>query len=94
MESHDRDSNLEQPLTGLNYSLYHLGREIHIQTEDLGNRERTIETQVFCEGRVILSTRTQYPLSVQPQDGREPLADLMRKQHYGVIRELEVRLNR
>ena len=94
MESRNRGLNVENPLTGLNHSLRCLGREMHVQTEDLGNRERLIETQVFCEGRVILSTRTEYPPTLDPQGDREPLAELMRKQHFSVIRELEVRLTR
>ncbi len=94
MESHCRGPDTEHPLTGLNHSLRRLGMEIHVQTEDRGARERRIETQVFCDGRVVLSTCTEYPDSLNRQQDRERLAELMRRQHFNVIRELETRLVR
>ena len=91
MGSHSRGLNTEHTLTGLNHSLHYRGKEIHIQTEDLGDRVRLIATQVFCEGRVVLSTRVEYPPAARGQDDRQRLAELMRKQHFCVIRELEAR---
>lgn len=92
MDEHAKGLQRDQPLTGLNHSLHHMGKEIHVQTEDLGAREQYIETQVFCGGCVILSTRMAYSASTKDQDGREAVAELMRKQHFGVIQEIERRL--
>ncbi len=77
------------PTMGLNDNLDFLGRQLHIQTEDLGYTGRCIQTQVFCDGRVLLSTKSEYPASVQQQADRSQLVELMHKQHYNVIRELE-----
>lgn len=79
------------PTMGLNDNLEFMGRQLHIQTEDLGYTGRCITTQVFCDGRVLLSTRSEYPSSVQDQSGRGRVAELMRKQHFEVIRDLESR---
>jgi len=93
MDTRGKGPTKEQPLTGLNHSLHHMGKELHVQTEDLGSREQCIETQVFCGGCVILSTRMAYSASPGDQGGREIVAEQMRKQHFGVIREIERRLN-
>jgi flagellar biosynthesis protein FlhG len=79
------------PIMGLNDNLEFMGKELHIQTEDLGYTGRCITTQVFCEGRVILSTKTEYPSSVRDAKDRSQVADLMHTQHFNVIRELENR---
>jgi flagellar biosynthesis protein FlhG len=77
------------PTMGLNDNLEFLGRQLHIQTEDLGYTGRCIQTQVFCDGRVLLSTKSEYPPTVQGQADRSQVIEVMHKQHYNVIRELE-----
>jgi hypothetical protein len=94
MDERGKGTIREQPLTGLNHSLQHMGKELHVQTEDLGSRDQLIETQVFCGGCVILSTRVAYSASPADQGGREIVAEQMRRQHFGVIREIESRLSR
>ncbi len=94
MDEHGKGTKREQPLTGLNHSLHHMGQELHIQTEDLGIREQCIETQVFCGGCVLLSTRVAYSASVTDHNNRELIAEMMRRQHFGVIQEIERRLGR
>ncbi len=77
------------PTMGLNDNLDFMGKQIHIQTEDLGFKGRSISTQVFCEGRVILSTKSEYPASLKNRSNPAEVTELMRKQHFNVIRELE-----
>jgi flagellar biosynthesis protein FlhG len=77
------------PIMGLNDNLEFMGRELHIQTEDLGYTGRCITTQVFCDGRVILSNKTEYPSTVRDQNDRSQVTELMHQQHFNVIRELE-----
>jgi flagellar biosynthesis protein FlhG len=79
------------PIMGLNDNLVLLGRDIHVQTEDLGAAVRGIMTQVFCGGRVILSTKSEYPVSMRDPLQSAQLAELMRNQHFGVIRQIENR---
>ncbi len=77
------------PTMGLTDRLDFLGRQFHIQTEDMGFTGRSITTQVFCEGRVIFSTKSEYPTSVNGQGDRNLISEMMRQQHFNVIRELE-----
>lgn len=81
----------EKPITGLNHNLQFQGTDLHIQTEDLGLAERSITTQVFCEGRVILSTKSEYPAALDARPDREQILELMRAQHFNVMREIESR---
>ncbi len=74
---------------GLNDNLDFLGRELHVQTEDLGHTGRCIVTQVFCNGRVLFSTRADYPQNAHDADGRVQIGEQMRSQHLSVIREIE-----
>jgi len=77
--------------SGLNDNLVIMGRDLHIQTEDLGNAEHCITTQVFCDGRVVLSTRSAYPQMLQNSHDTSRLVEFMRAQHFRVIREIESR---
>lgn len=76
---------------GLNDNLVVLGRDLHIQTEDSGNEERCITTQVFCGGRVVLSTKSEYPQTARSSHDGSRLAEFMRAQHFRVIHEIESR---
>lgn len=77
------------PIMGLNDDFEIMNNQLHIQTEDMGFTGRCISTQVFCKGRVILSTKSAYPATFSEGNDRAQIADLMRKQHFNVIRELE-----
>ena len=77
------------PTMGLTDRLDFLGRQFHIQTEDLGFTGRSITTQVFCEGKVIFTTKSEYPSAVNGRGDRNLITEMMRKQHFNVIRELE-----
>ena len=76
---------------GLNDNLAFMGRAIHVQTEDLGAAGNCITTQVFCDGRVILSTRSEYPSTMREQNHNDRVIELMRAQHFNVIRQIESR---
>jgi len=77
---------------GLNDSIRCMGRELHVQTEDLGGRDRFIRTQVFCEGRVLLTARIEYPDPTEGNHDLKQVTEIMRRQHFSVIREIEDRL--
>ncbi|MBP1595439.1 MAG: hypothetical protein H6Q05_816 [Acidobacteria bacterium] len=78
-------------IMGLNDNLVLMGRDLHIQTEGLGDGSRSITTNVFCDGRVILTTKSEYPETLQSRHLDSRVADLMRSQHFNVIREIESR---
>jgi flagellar biosynthesis protein FlhG len=78
-------------LGGLNDNIVVLGKDLHIQTEDSGAEERCITTQVFCNGRVVLSTKSEYPRVVRNSHDGSCLAEFMRTQHCRVIHEIETK---
>jgi flagellar biosynthesis protein FlhG len=80
--------------TGLNSNLDFMGKDLHIQTEDMGEAARCITTQVFCEGRVILSTKSAYPPTPQDQHQGSQIIEMMRAQHFTIMREIEGRKTR
>jgi flagellar biosynthesis protein FlhG len=79
---------------GLNDNLAFMGRALHVQTEDLGTAGNCITTQVFCDGRVILSTKSEYPSAMREQNQNDQVIELMRTQHFNVIRQIESRQSR
>jgi flagellar biosynthesis protein FlhG len=74
---------------GLNDNLAFMGRALHVQTEDLGAAGSCIVTQVFCAGRVVLSTKSAYPPAARETYQNDHLIELMRNQHRNVIRQIE-----
>ncbi len=74
---------------GLNDTLAVMGRALHVQTEDRGAPANCILTQVFCDGRVVLSTRSEYPSAIQGRTQSDQVVELMRLQHFNVIRQIE-----
>jgi flagellar biosynthesis protein FlhG len=74
---------------GLNDNLAIMGRALHVQTEDLGVPGQCITTQVFCDGRVILSTKSEYPPEMREAQHNDELVELMRNQHFNIIRQIE-----
>ncbi len=77
------------PMMGLNDNMEFMGKSLHIQTENLGFTGRRITTQVFCNGKVILSAKSEYPSTIRDQKDQNQVQELMRKQHFNVIREIE-----
>jgi flagellar biosynthesis protein FlhG len=88
---HDKAGPAAAPAMGLNDNLAFMGRAIHIQTEDLGAAGNCILTQVFCNGRVLLSTRAEYPGKIRAEQRQDQLCELMRAQHFNVMRQIESR---
>lgn len=75
-------------IMGLNDNVEFDGVELHVQTEDFGPARPSLTTQVFQEGRILLSRRSDYAAAPGGRD-RKAVMELMRKQHFGVIREIE-----
>jgi flagellar biosynthesis protein FlhG len=77
------------PTMGFNDTLDFLGRQLHVQTEDLGEGGRCVKTQVFCNGRVVMSMQSEYSSKPYDPDHRSRVRDLMRTQHFDVLRQIE-----
>jgi len=79
---------------GLNDNLDFFGKELHVQTENAGFPIPRIITQVFSSGRIILSRKSEYPADVHQAADPEQIQELMRIQHYRVIREISEKQQR
>jgi hypothetical protein len=84
----------ENSVPGLNDNLEFLGRQLHVQTERIGFPAPRIVTQVFSNGRVVFSKKTELP--AQGFDSKESAAvqGLMRTQHLQTIREIKEKQRR
>ena len=81
-------------VVGLNDNLAFLGKQLHVQTEHLVLPAPRIVTQVFSNGRVLLSRRTDCPGdAAAPADGEE-IRQRMQAQHLQVIREIAAKQQR
>jgi flagellar biosynthesis protein FlhG len=96
MNSADREVGTESeiltamtPIVGLDDRLEFKGKQLRIKTDNMGYTGRCITTQVFCEGRVILSTKSDYAPVLQDADYTNHIKALMRKQHFDVICDIE-----
>ena len=47
-------------VSGFNVNIKHAGKVFHVQTEDRGRRNPTIETLVYLEGKIIHQERISY----------------------------------
>jgi hypothetical protein len=80
--------SLTSPITGLNDNLEFVGRQLHVQTEHLEMPVAHIVTQVFCNGRVLLSKKSEYPSEIHQIRDVSKIRQLMNEQHSKVIREI------
>jgi hypothetical protein len=76
------------PATGLNDNMEFMGRQLHIQTEHLEYPVARIVTQVFCNGRVMRSKKSEYSAEIRESRDNSKIQQLMNAQHYQVIREI------
>jgi len=76
------------PVTGLNDNVEFLGRQLHIQTEFIELPNSHIVTQVFSNGRVLLSRKSEFP-SGNPQSlDIHELQRAMNAQHRQALQEI------
>jgi len=96
INSSDREKSQEPemltavtPIAGLDDRLDFKGKKLRIKTDNVGYTGRCIATRVFCEGRVVLSTKNDYSSNLQQADSTNHIKALMRKQHFNVICDIE-----
>lgn len=70
---------------GLNDNLDFMGRTLHVQTEHTEFPTARITTQVFCNGRVLLSTKSECPSDIPESHDIHDLQQMMNAQHRQVI---------
>jgi len=76
-------------IVGYNTDIKYRDEVFHIQTEDKGERNPTIETLVYHSGEILLSRRMSYGhLKLERNDLRKKIKAIMKTQHDQVIIEL------
>jgi hypothetical protein len=75
-------------VAGLNDSLAVFGRQLHVQTELLRSSGFCIATQVFSNGRVLFSRKSDCTPEFSHSRDTGKIQELMKSQHLQVIREI------
>ena len=81
-------SKMASPAMGLNDNLNFLGKELHVQTENVPASTPCILTQVFFHGRVIHTAKSEYATEAGGSHNLAKIRDLMVKQHMKVIERI------
>jgi len=69
----------------LNDNLNFGGRDLHIQTENIQSEIPCIRTHVFSHGRIIHTTKFEFPTGMKELNDFNKIRDLMQTQHCEVI---------
>jgi len=77
-------------IIGFNTDIKYRDEVFHIQTEDKGSDNPTIETLVYHSGEILLSRRISYGhLKLEKADLRKKIKSMMKTQHDQIIGELK-----
>jgi len=68
-------------ITGYNTDVRHGGIVFHVQTEDTGRTNPSIESMIYVGGRVLAAKRSSYGHLLEQGKGTEEIAELMEQQH-------------
>ena len=76
-------------ITGFNTDVDFDGRVFHVQTEDKGRENPTIESLVYSRGEIVAARNTRYEDLNQSSDySEDAVMDRMERQHQLLIREI------
>jgi hypothetical protein len=84
-------ADLKIPVPGLNDNLEFMGKRLHVQTEHTEFPVARIVTQVFSNGRVLLSKKTECAAGIRELRDFDRIQKLMSAQHYQVLQEIEAK---
>ena len=76
-------------IIGFNTDIKYRSESFHIQTEDKGKNNPTVETLVYHNGEILLSRRLGYSQLMKKTDARTRIKNMMKRQHDEVINELK-----
>jgi hypothetical protein len=76
-------------IIGFNTDIKYRDEVFHIQTEDKGENNPTVETLVYHNGEILLSRRIAYSHLLSKSDTRKRIKNMMKTQHDQVISELK-----
>jgi hypothetical protein len=72
-------------LTGYNTDVKHGETVLHVQTEDKGRENPSIESVIYLRGRVLAAKRTAYQNLLDDGRGEREIAALMEHQHRTIV---------
>ncbi len=72
-------------LTGYNTDIESAGTTYHVQTEDKGRSNPSIETLVYARGEILYSRRTSYSEMVEQGVAAKTIATVMDRQHRTLV---------
>ncbi len=84
----------ETSVPGLNNNLEFMGKQLHVQTERISFPTPRVVTEVFSNGRVVFSKKSEIPMSGAELQDFATIEELMRTQHLQTIREIEEKQKR
>ncbi|MCK4762579.1 MAG: hypothetical protein KAW12_10320 [Candidatus Aminicenantes bacterium] len=76
-------------IVGFNTDIKYKNEIFHIQTEDKGKNNPTVETLVYHNGEILLSRRVSYAHMQGKPDLREKIKTMMKNSHDQVISDLK-----
>jgi len=76
-------------IVGYNTDIKYRNEVFHIQTEDKGQNNPTIETLVYLHGEILLSRRLSYAHLLAAAEKNKAIKSLMKSQHDQVCSELK-----
>ena len=76
-------------IVGFNTDTKYRNEVFHIQTEDKGTNNPTIETLVYHAGEILLSRRISYGHMLNKGDKTDVIKNMMKTQHDQIIQELK-----
>lgn len=75
-------------LPGFNHNIRHGGVLFHVQTEDKGQKNPVIVTQLFYEGHVVASKKVSYEKFVGALQAQDIVFSMMKEQHKQIMKDL------
>ncbi len=76
-------------ITGYNTDVRHRGMVFHVQTEDKGVNNPSIETLVYVGGQILHRRRSEYAKLLKEGGGKEEILELLEAQHHTLIDEIK-----
>lgn len=76
-------------IVGYNTDIKYRKEVFHIQTEDKGQSNPTIETLVYLHGEILLSRRISYAHLLSSAEKNKQIKSLMKTQHDQICTELK-----
>jgi hypothetical protein len=80
--------NKKTMIAGYNTNVPYEDEIFHVQTEDGGRRHPVITTLLYHQGAILMSKNTGYADLLVEEGWEERVAEMMKEQHKGIIRQL------